>query len=75
MLVRILLLLLAFNFLFLNCSKKDQVVYETNKKENPYLIYKEAYEAFNKRDFFYAAKKFSEAELNFDKIDLQLNLL
>ena len=69
MLVRILLLLIVFNFLFLNCSKKEEVVYETTQKKNPYLIYKEAYEAFDKRDYFYAANKFSDAELNFDKIE------
>ena len=58
MLLRIILLLLAFNFLFLNCSKKNQVVYETTQKKNPYLIYKEAYKLSIKDDFFYAAKNF-----------------
>ena len=69
MLIRILLLLFAFNFLFLSCSKKEELVYETSKKKNPYEIYKEAYEAFNKRDYFFAAKKFSDAELNFDRVE------
>ena len=69
MLIRILVLLFAFNFLFLSCSKKEELVYETSKKKNPYEIYKEAYEAFNKRDYFFAAKKFSDAELNFDRVE------
>lgn len=69
MLIRILLLLFAFNFLFLSCSKKEELVYETSKKKNPYEIYKEAYEAFNKRDYFFAAKKFSDAELNFERVE------
>tara|TARA_A100001015_G_scaffold311165_1_gene413878 strand:- start:3276 stop:4106 length:831 start_codon:yes stop_codon:yes gene_type:complete len=69
MLIRILLLLFAFNFLFLSCSKKEELVYETTKKKNPYEIYKEAYEAFNKRDYFFAAKKFSDAELNFERVE------
>ena len=29
--------------------------------------------AFDRNDFFFASKKFSEAELNFDKIELALN--
>ncbi len=69
MLIRILLLLFAFNFLFLSCSKKEELVYETSKKKNPYEIYKEAYQAFNKRDYFFAAKKFSDAELNFERVE------
>ena len=45
------------------------------KKVDPYLIYKEGLEAFEKNDFFFAQKKFSEAELNFEKLNLQQNLL
>ena len=60
------MLLISF---FLSCSKKEELVYETTKKKNPYEIYKEAYEAFNKRDYFFAAKKFSDAELNFERVE------
>ena len=74
MLIRILLLLFAFNFLFLSCSKKEELVYQTSKKINPYEIYKEAYEAFNKRDYFFAAKKFSDAELNFERVEFAAKL-
>ncbi len=46
------------------------MVYEPSTKKNPYEIYKEALDAFNINDFFYASEKFNEAELNFDKIEL-----
>ena len=48
-----------------SCSKKDQLSYEPIKKKDPYIIYKEGLEAFERFDYFYANKKFSEAELNF----------
>ena len=53
-------------FLF-SCSKKDEFIYEPSNRNDPYKLYKEAFDAFEKNDFFYASKKFSEAELNFDK--------
>ena len=52
-----------------SCSKKDSI-YEPTKKINPYQLYKEGLNAFDKTDFFFANKKFSEAELNFEKIEL-----
>ena len=52
-------------FLFISCSKKD-FTYEPSKKVDPYIIYKEGLEAFKNNDFFFASKKFSEAELNFE---------
>ena len=55
--------------LFLSCSKKE-VVYEPKPAVDPYKVYNEAYKAFNDGDYFYAQKKFSEAELNFDIIEL-----
>ncbi len=53
----------------LSCSK-DELTYEPSKKVDPYVIYKEGLEAFEKNDFFFASKKFSEAELNFREVDL-----
>ena len=47
-----------------SCSK-EKVVYEPSAKVDPYIVYKEAIDAFEKNDYFYASKKFSEAELNF----------
>ena len=60
-------LLLTLTF---SCSKKDEIIYEPIKKENSYSLYKEAVTAFEKNDFFFASKKFSEAELNFEKVEL-----
>ncbi len=54
----------------LSCSKKDEFQYETSKRVNPYEIYKEGVEAFEKGDYFFASKKFDQAELNFEKPEL-----
>ena len=56
--------ILGVTLLLISCSK-DKVIYEPTKRSDPYKIYMEAYEAFEKNDFFFASKKFSEAELNF----------
>ena len=55
--------------MLLSCSK-DQPVYKATEKTNPYTLYNEGYDAFEINDFFNASKKFSEAEINFEKIDL-----
>lgn len=55
--------------IFLSCSKND-VVYQSRPSVDPYKVYNEAYDAFNKGDYFYAQKKFSEAELNFEVVEL-----
>ena len=60
----VLLVFLAFT----NCSK-EEVLYEPQSKVDPYQLYQEGFEAFNKGDYFYANKKFSEAELNFDIVE------
>ncbi len=54
---------------FFSCSKKDSV-YTPVEKNNPYKLYEEGIKAFENNDFFYAEKKFSQAELNFDDIEL-----
>ena len=51
------------------CSKKEPV-YTPEKKNDPYEIYKQGLEAFDKNDFFYASKKFLEAEIEFKQVDL-----
>ncbi len=61
-----LFLILSLTF-FLNSCAKEKISYEPTKKSDPYEIYNEAYNAFEKNDFFYASKKFSEAELNFQE--------
>ena len=63
---------ILFLFLILSvfaCSK-DEAVYKPTEKIDPFILYKEGLEAFETNDFFYASKKFSEAELNFSDIDL-----
>ena len=64
-----LFLIIIFSFLVLSCSKKD-VAYKPIKKESPYVLYKEGLDAFERNDYFFASKKFTEAELNFDNIEL-----
>jgi len=51
-----------------SCSKKE-VEYEPKNKTNPFTLYKEAQTALEKGDYFFAQKKFSEAELNFEIVE------
>ena len=51
-----------------SCSKKE-VEYEPKDKVDPYQLYKEGFEAFENADYFFAEKKFTEAELNFETVD------
>ena len=64
-----LLKALIITFFLVSCSK-DEPIYTPSGKIDPYVIYNEAYTAFEKNDFFFANKKFLEAEANF--IDLEL---
>ena len=61
-----LLLFLSIIFILVSCSK-EKPIYESKPKVDPYSVYQEALIAFEKNDFFYAQKKFDEAELNFEK--------
>ena len=63
--VKLTYLFLAF-LIFISCSKQD-VIYEPTTKINPYISYEEGLSAFKENDFFFASKKFSEAELNFEE--------
>ena len=65
-----LTLVIIFSFLVLSCSKDKKIVYEPSAKVDAFAIYEEGLKAFELNDFFYASKKFSEAELNFENIDL-----
>ena len=62
-------ILVLISLILISCSKQE-INYEPSKKADPYKIYAEAHKAFEKGDLFYAHKKFSEAELNFTKIEL-----
>ena len=66
---RTVLITLSFSLILLSCTKKNELIYEESKSKDPYKIYQEANKSFNKRDYFFAAKKFSEAELNFEIVE------
>ncbi len=61
----IILILISFA-----CSKKENLEYKKSQKIDPYVVYREALTAFEKKDYFLASKKFDEAELNFSKPEL-----
>ena len=64
-------LVITLSLLILSCSgSKKDIIYEPSTKLNPYDLYKEGIEAFEINDYFFASKKFSEAELNFENIEL-----
>ena len=48
---------LIITLVLLSCSK-DELTYKPSKKVDPYVIYKEGLEAFEKNDFFFAVKNF-----------------
>ena len=62
-------ILLIFFIILLSCSK-EEAKYEPKPRSDPYKLYEDAYQAFEKGDYFYAQKKFSEAELNFEVVEL-----
>ncbi len=69
MLIRFFLIFFLI-FSFSSCSKKENLEYEKSKRVDPYKIYNEGLTAFEKRDYFFASKKFDEAELNFSRPEL-----
>ena len=64
-----LLFLSTILFLLLGCSKENEPIYIAAQKEDPSKLYTIALEAMDKRDFFFAQKKFFEAERNFKNVD------
>ena len=62
------ILLIIFFFITASaCSNSNKdLVYQPLEKANPYELYKEGLDAFENNDYFFAEKKFSEAELNFE---------
>ena len=62
-------LLIIIVFTLLSCSKNKEVLYEPTSKVDPYTIYNEAMESFNENDFYFANKKFTQAELNFKNVN------
>ena len=55
---------LGLFFLIFACSKEDPI-YKPTSQIDPFKVYQEGLNAFEKNDFFYARKKFDEAESNF----------
>ena len=49
-------------FILLSCSKKEELSIKPPDADKAYEIYEEGLTSMKKGDFFYAAKKFSEAE-------------
>ena len=60
--------LIILIFSLSSCSNNKDVVLDTNTKD-PYKLYQEGYDAFAVGDYFFANKKFSEAELNFKQVE------
>ena len=66
-----IIFIFVLTFSLLSCSQNKDIEYEINKdKVDPYKLYEEGLDAFEEGDYFYAEKKFSEAELNFKVIEL-----
>jgi outer membrane protein assembly factor BamD len=60
-----LVLLLSLSLITFSCSNKDESLYVPTKKIDPYETYREGLRAFNDNNFFFASKKFTNAEINF----------
>jgi len=65
-----LLTSLTLILLIFSCSKKDEINYIKDERVSPFVLYEEGMKSFERRDFFFASKKFSEAELNFEQVEL-----
>ena len=57
-------------FFLISCSKEKELVYISESQIDPYKIYQEGLDAFQNGNYFFAEKKFSEAELNFKVVEL-----
>ena len=64
-----IILILILTISLQSCSKKEDILYEPTSKNDAYKLYEEGFIAFEKGDYFYANKKFSEAELNFEIVE------
>ncbi len=63
------IIILLTSLILFSCSK-DEPKYIPTEKISPYTVYEEGYEAFKKGDYYFASKKFFEAELNFKVLEL-----
>ena len=53
-----------------SCSKDNKFKVVEENKPDAFQIYNEAYSGFERGDYFFASKKFSEAELSFRNVEL-----
>ena len=67
MLLRSIIIIVFLSLM--SCSKKDSL-YVVEELKDPYKLYQEGFIAFENSNFFFANKKFLDAELNFDKPEL-----
>ena len=67
MILRILIVT-CLTFAIYSCSKKEEI-YSASKNIDPFKTYEEGFQAFEKNQFFFAHKKFSESELSFKQIE------
>ena len=63
------IIILTFILTITSCSK-NELAYIKDEAKDPYKLYQEGFDAFERSNFFFANKKFLEAELNFDKPEL-----
>ena len=59
-----IIFVLTFFLFFQSCSKQE-VKYEPKAKVDAYLIYQEAYDEFEKGNYFYAEKKIFRGRIKF----------
>ena len=64
-----LIFIILIIFITVNCSKKEEITYKPKNLKDPYELYQEGFDAFSRGDYFFAEKKFSEAELNFKIVE------
>ncbi len=60
--------IILISLVIFSCSKKE-IKYEPKDKVDPYVLYNEGLKAFSRGDYFFAEKKFTEAELNFEIVE------
>ena len=63
-------IIILFTVLLTYACSKENVELEPINKNDSFQLYQEAYEGFQRGDYFYASKKFSEAELSFKNVEL-----
>ena len=57
--------------LLYSCSNSNEnLIYKPTENLDPFKLYEDGLIAFKKNDYFFADKKFSEAELNFKDVEL-----